>query len=293
MASGTSRPSVTARVLGILEAFTPSSPALSLSDISRRTGLPPATAHRLVGELTRWGALERDEQGIYRIGLRLWEVAALAPRGLGLREIAMPFLEDLYEATHQNVQLAVLDGLEVLYLERIAGRDAVHVFTRVGGRFPAHATGVGLAILAHSDPEVQERAIEGPLPRFTEKTISTGAELRRALAEVRRTGLAVSDGQVELIALSVAAPIFGRDDRVEAAVSIVVPSEGYDWRVLAPAVRAAARGISRALGSPRAARQPVSAVHGHRLEARSSGPVTRPASGPSRRGFPLDGSPIA
>jgi DNA-binding IclR family transcriptional regulator len=267
---GPSRPSVTARVLAILDAFTPSCPALSLSDISRRTGLPPATAHRLVGELTRWGALERDEHGVYRIGLRLWEVAALAPRGLGLRETAMPFLEDLYEATHQNVQLAVLEGLEVLYVERIAGRDAVHVYTRVGGRFPAHATGVGLAILAYSDPEVQERAIEGPLQRFTGKTIATGAELRRVLAEVRRTGLAVSDGQVELIALSVAAPVFGRDDRVAAAVSVVVPSDDYDWRVLAPAVRAAARGISRALGSARASAHPPTAVRGHRLDARPS-----------------------
>ena len=164
---GSSRPSVTERVLSILGAFSPGRTVMSLAEISRQTGLPAATAHRLLGELTRWGALERDDDGLYRVGLRLWEVGALAPRGLGLREAAMPFLEDLYEATHENVQLAVLDGLEVLYVERIAGRDAVHVFTQIGLRFPAHATGVGLALLAHAHPDVQERAITGPLRRFT------------------------------------------------------------------------------------------------------------------------------
>jgi DNA-binding IclR family transcriptional regulator len=258
---GSSRPSVTERVLSILGAFSPGRTVMSLAEISRQTGLPAATAHRLLGELTRWGALERDDDGLYRVGLRLWEVGALAPRGLGLREAAMPFLEDLYEATHENVQLAVLDGLEVLYVERIAGRDAVHVFTQIGLRFPAHATGVGLALLAHAHPDVQERAITGPLRRFTPKTLGSGGQLRRALAEIRRTGVAISDGQVELHALSVAAPVFGSADIAVAAVSIVVPADGFDWRVLVPAVRASARGISRALGAPRALRSPDSAIH--------------------------------
>jgi DNA-binding IclR family transcriptional regulator len=250
MDTWSARPSVTERVLGILAAFSPEHPAMNLSEISRRTRLPVATAHRLTGELTRWGALERDEHGVYRVGLRLWEVAALAPRGLGLRQSAMPFMGDLYEATRQNVQLAVLDGLDVVYLERISSRNAVNVLTRVGGRFPAHATGVGLVLLAHAGQETQERAVAGPLRRFTEKTITGGAELRKALAEVRRTGVAISDGQVELIALSVAAPVRGRDDSVVAALSVVVPSRGCNPQMYVPAVRAAARGVSRALGAP-------------------------------------------
>ncbi|GLW06983.1 IclR family transcriptional regulator [Microtetraspora sp. NBRC 13810] len=271
--AGPSRPSVTQRALGILGAFAPERSSMSLTELSRHAGLPPATAHRLAGELVRWGALERDDQGIYRIGLRLWEVGALAPRGPGLREAALPFLEDLYEATHQNVQLAVLDGLEVIFLERLSGRDAVHVFTRVGGRFPAHATGVGLVLLAYADPEVQERAIAGPLRRFTERTICSGPRLRRALADVRRTGTAVSDGQVELFALSVAAPIHGPDDSVVAAVSIVVPGHDRRAQTLVPAVRASARGISRALGAPSALRSPASAAR-----ESSPGPVSRTRS---------------
>ena len=259
--AGGGRPTVTSRVLDILEAFSAERDALTITQISRRAGLPLSTAHRLVGELACWGALERDAAGLYRIGLRLFEVAALAPRGPALRAAAMPFLEDLYEATHENVHLAVLDGLDVVYIERISARDAVHVLSRVGGRWPAHATGVGLALLAHADPALQERAIAAPLRRFTDRTIGTGAELRRVLAEVRRAGVAISDGQVETFALSVGAPVYGPDDTVVAAVAIVVPSDGWDARALIPVVRARARGISPALGAPRAQRPPETALH--------------------------------
>jgi hypothetical protein len=116
--------------------------------------------------------MERTGRGGYQVGLRLWEVGALAPRGHGLRETAMPFLEDLYEATRQNVQLAVLDGTEVVYVERIASRHAVAVVTRPGSRLPLHATGVGLVLLAFSDPALQERVLATPLRRFTPKTIA-------------------------------------------------------------------------------------------------------------------------
>ena len=246
------QPSVTERALCILGAFRPDRSALTLSEISRITGLPIATAHRLTGELARWGALERDPDGVYRIGLRLWEVGALAPRGLGLREAAMPFLEDLYEATHENVQLAVLDGLDVVYVEKISGRGAVNVLTKVGARFAAHATGVGLALLAHAEPIVQERALAAPLRAFTAKTIVDPRELRRVLAEVRRTGVAVSDGQVELVSLSIAAPITGPDDTVVAALSVVVPADRTGPQMYVPAVRQAALGVSRTLGARRA-----------------------------------------
>ena len=97
----------------------------------------------MLGELVAWGALERDEAGCYRIGLRLWELAALAPRSTGLRERALPFLEDLSQVTRENVQLAVREGTELVYIERIAGSGAVPVLTRVGGRFALTATGVG------------------------------------------------------------------------------------------------------------------------------------------------------
>ncbi|MEW2401300.1 IclR family transcriptional regulator [Streptomyces sp. NPDC046862] len=236
------------RLLAVLAAFDHEHPALCLTDISRRAGLTLTTTHRLVGALTEWGALERDDSGVYHVGLRLWEVAALAPRGLALRQIALPYLEDLYEATHENVQLAVRDGGEVVYIEWLSGRSAVGVHIRVGARWPLHATGVGLALLAHGDPDDQEEYCAGPLAAFTPYTITDPARLRRVLAEVRRTGVAVSSRQVTDDALSVAAPVRGRDGAVVAAVSVVVPQDGAQVPVLVPAVRLAARGISRGLG---------------------------------------------
>jgi DNA-binding IclR family transcriptional regulator len=241
--------SVTSKVLALLDAFSPAAPALTLSELARRSGISLATAHRRAAELVEWGALERGQDGRYRIGLRLWEVASLAPRGLGLREAAMPFLEDLYEVTHENVQLAVREGLELVFVERIAGRRAVPVLTRVGGRFALHATGVGLALLAHAPPEVQEEILSAPLHAFTEKTVTSSARLREMLAAVRRNGYAVSYGQVTTDSVSVAAPIIGAGGTAVAAVSLVVHADGAQPAALAPLVQTAARGISRALGA--------------------------------------------
>ncbi|MEU5312466.1 IclR family transcriptional regulator [Streptomyces sp. NPDC021562] len=236
------------RLLAVLAAFDHGHPALTLTEISRRAGLSLTTAHRLAGALTEWGALERDAEGLYHVGLRLWELAALAPRGLALRQIALPYLEDLYEATHENVQLAVRDGTEVVYIEWLSGRSAVGVHIRVGARWPLHATGVGLALLAHEPPAFQQDYCAGPLAAFTPYTITDPARLRRSLAEVRRTGVAVSSRQVTDDALSVASAVRGATGQVAAAVSVVVPQADAQVPALIPAVRLAARGISRALG---------------------------------------------
>ncbi|MFI8214833.1 IclR family transcriptional regulator [Streptomyces sp. NPDC085932] len=241
-------PTASGRLLSVLAAFDHEHPALSLTDISRRAGLTLTTTHRLVGALTDWGALERDDSGVYHVGLRLWELAALAPRGLALRQIALPYLEDLYEATHENVQLAVRDGRDVVYTEWLSGRSAVGVHIRVGARWPLHATGVGLVLLAHGGAELQDEYCAGDLASFTPYTITDPVRLRRVLAEVRRSDVAVSDRQVTEDALSVAAPVRGADGTVTAAVSVVVPYADAQVPVLVPAVRLAARGISRALG---------------------------------------------
>jgi DNA-binding IclR family transcriptional regulator len=244
--------SVPAKLLSLLDAYSHEHAAYSLSELARHTGLPLATAHRLIGELARWGGLERGEDGRYRIGLRLVELAALCPRGYGLRDIALPFMEDLYEATHQNVQLAVREGLDGVYIERIAGRHAVPVLTRVGAHWPLHATGVGLVLLAHAPADVQEAVLAAPLATFTPFTIREPAELRRTLAEIRRTGFAVSDRQVTDDAFSVAAPVLGGTGPgagCVASLSIVVPVTDPHRASWAPAVRAAANGISRQLRS--------------------------------------------
>jgi len=241
--------SVTAKVLALLNSFTPDTPALTLSDLARRAGVTLPTAHRRVAELVTWGALEQQTDGRYRVGLRLWEIGSLAPRGLGLRGAAMPFLEDLYAITRENVHLAVRDGNELVFVERIAGRDAVPVHTRVGGRFALHATGVGLVLLAHAPVATQEEVLTGHLQRYSRKTITDAAVLRGKLADIRNGGFAISDGQVTTDALSVAAPIHGEDGDAVASLSIVIRATDTTPMSLVPAVRSAARGITRTLAS--------------------------------------------
>jgi DNA-binding IclR family transcriptional regulator len=241
---------VLGRALQILGAFSPERPAMTLSEIARQTGLPVSTVHRMLAGLVGWGALERGEDGYYRIGLRLWEVGALAPRGQGLRERALPFLEDLSQITRENVQLAVREGTELVFVERIAGTGAVPVLTRVGGRFALTATGVGLVLLAHAPADVQEEVLAGSIARYTPRTVTDPGELRRMLADVRTSGFAVSDRQVTMDALSVAAPVHDARGAVVAAVSLVVRHGSASPHALVPLLRTSARAISRALAQP-------------------------------------------
>nr|WP_307849563.1 IclR family transcriptional regulator [Qaidamihabitans albus] len=251
-----------ARVLAVLSAFAATSGAsLSLTDISRRAGLSLTTTHRLVGELTEWGALERHDRQ-YRIGIRVLELAASSTRGLELREIAMPYLMDLHAATKENVHLAVRAGLEIVYVERLHAPGGVEILSRIGGRWPLHATGTGLVLLAHAGYDVQEQVLSGPLQRFTSKTICDSRTLRQALAEVKRTRVAVTDGQITPGAVAIASPVHGADGEVVSAVGVVVPSNGFaprgterppagGWKqqTIVPAVVTTARRISRALGA--------------------------------------------
>lgn len=238
---------VTSRVADVLEAFTAQRDSLTLSEISRRAGLPLTTTHRIVGELAGRSFLEREANGRYQIGLRLWELASGAPRSVGLRAAALPIMEDLYEVTHENVQLAVIDGMDAVYVERISGRRSVHVVTRAGQRLPLHATGVGLVLLAFADNEVQERALSSELVRYTRYTVTDPRRLRRMLAEVRQRGYAISERQVETISTSIAAPVRDRSGAVVAAISVVVKAVGSEPGQYVAAVLASARGISRVL----------------------------------------------
>lgn len=243
------RRSVLRRALRILDTFADSDAGLRLSQISRRSGVPLTTTHRIVAELLEWGALERDSSGDYRIGLRLWEVAALAPRSVGLQRIALPFMQDLYETTHRGVHLAVRENNEVVFVERFVSPETAGERPRVGGRYAMHATAVGLILLAHAPPDLQEEVIGGPLPTFTERTTATARELRELLADARRNGYAVSDRQINPEYVSVAAPIYGPDDTVVAALSLIVPHTEPHGPGVGHLVQATARGISRALGA--------------------------------------------
>ncbi|MEU6641495.1 IclR family transcriptional regulator [Saccharomonospora sp. NPDC046836] len=244
------RRSVLRRALRILDTFSDSAAGLSLSEISRRSGVPLTTTHRIVTELHEWGALERDDGGDYRIGLRLWEVAARAPRSVGLQRIALPFMQDLYETTRHGVHLAVREKDEVVFVERFVSPERASARPRIGGRYAMHATAVGLVLLAHAPVELQEEVLSRPLASFTPLTYSSQRELRQVLATVRRTGYAVSDRQIDPAFLSVAAPIHGPGNAVVASLSLIVPHTESHRPSLGHLVQATARGISRALGAP-------------------------------------------
>src|ERR1700712_4409281 len=185
-------PSVAPRPFPILDAFTAPTPAraLSLTEISERAGIPLSTTHRMVAEWTRWGGLTRLEDGRYSLGLRLWEVGVQTPTARNLRTIALPYLEDLYEVAHEHVHLAILDGRDALYVEKLSGHQAVSVISRVGGRLPLHATGVGLVLLAFAPVETLDGYLDGELTKFTAATITEPEAIRRLLAQIRLTGVA-------------------------------------------------------------------------------------------------------
>ena len=240
--------SVTSRALDLLGAFDPEHRSLSLSRLARRAGLPLATAHRLVGELTRWGALARRDDGDYVIGRRLWDLGLLAPVQAGLRQAASPFLHDLYGATLATVHLAVRDGGEVLYVDRLAGHVSVPVVSEIGSRLPLHATGVGKVLLAYAPEEVRAAAL-GRLTRITAYTITQPARLAEQLRRVRAEGYATTGEEMSLGACSVAVPVRGEGDEVVAALGIVVPDLRREQARLVAALQVAARGISRTLVS--------------------------------------------
>jgi DNA-binding IclR family transcriptional regulator len=239
---------VGSRLLEVLFAFDPEHSALSLADLVRKTGMPHATLRRLAMELTDSGALDRLPDGRFTVGLRLWQLGTLAPLTEGLRTLAQPFLEDLYTALHQHVQLAVLEGQEAVVIERLSAPDALGLVSQVGGRMPLHCSGVGKVLLSHSDPELIETVLSGELRKYTPRSIVTPEALRNEIADCRRTGTATVRGELTPDADSVATRIVDSEGRVVAALSVVVRSDSVKHQAVLPSVIVSGLGISRLLG---------------------------------------------
>jgi DNA-binding IclR family transcriptional regulator len=249
MAGNTSQPatSVASRVLALLRAFDTSHRRLTLTELARRAQLPVPTTYRLARELVTGGALERHPDGEYVVGRLLWDVGLLAPLPTGLRELAAPFLADLHAATRATVHLAVRDGEQVLYLDRLSGLSSVPIVSTVGSRLPLHCTGVGKVLLAHAPDEVRESVL-ARLPRVTPYTITQPARLVTQLEHVRRDGFATTQEEMTLGACSVAVPVRrGADGPVVASIGVVVPSLKRDRLRLNTALQVAANGIGRSL----------------------------------------------
>jgi DNA-binding IclR family transcriptional regulator len=248
MAGNSAEPgrSVAGRVLAIFDAFDAGHRRLRLSEIARRADLSLPTAHRLVGELTAGAMLARSPDGHYVVGPKTWDLGLLAPAQSGLRELASPFLHDIYAATLATVHLAVRDGRHALYLDRLSGHASVPVVSTIGSRLPLHATGVGKVLLAHAPEDVQQ-AVLARLERITPFTITQPGRLRQELTRVRQEGFAQTAEEMSLGACSVAVPVRGADDTVAAALGLVVARVGRDRARLVTALEVAAQGIHRTL----------------------------------------------
>ena len=241
--------SVLDKAFAILDALREAQVDLTRAQLARRTGLPMTTVHRLASQLCEHGALELTDLKTYRVGPWLWEIGTLSAHTRTFRYAALPFMQDLYEATHENVQLAVPDGFDALVVERVRGRTSVRITSRVGGRLPLHSTGVGKAILAFSPREFQEAVMARGLAPMTPYTITDPEILRRELAETRERGYSITRMEMGLNSASVGVPIRDAEDTVLGAISLIVEASRADVARLAPPIKAVARGISRQLAA--------------------------------------------
>lgn len=246
MARSVSGESVLERAVRIFEVFTPEVPSLPVSEVARRARLPTATASRLVAELVEHGLLAREPDRRVRIGLRLWELASRASPTLSLRETAMPVMEQLQTSIGHHTQLGVLDGEDVLFVERLSAEHAVINVTRIAARLPLHASSSGLVLLAYGSDVLQERVLGGPLRRYTPTTVVSPGPLRALLAEVRRQGFVLCPGHIHPDATGIAVPVRNAAGQVLAAVSVIVPNDDQA-RGHVPALAAAARRIEQRL----------------------------------------------
>jgi DNA-binding IclR family transcriptional regulator len=238
--------SVLARGLCLLDAFRDGEADLSLTVLAERTGLPKATAHRLLAELVAWGGVERTSRG-YRLGIGLFVLGQRAPGHRELREAALPYLEDLYEATHENVHLAVPSGTETLFLEKVSGRRSTPIVSRVGGRLPAHCTATGKVFLAYGSADRLHRTCAAGLARLTPWTIVLPGLLRQDVGRAFERGYGINREEAEIGISAVAAPVFDHRRAVIAAISITGWTKRLDLERWAPAVRNATQALSREL----------------------------------------------
>ncbi|MFB4319166.1 IclR family transcriptional regulator [Actinomadura sp. 21ATH] len=251
----TTPPSMVERISLILDAFSGRSARLTLEDVARHTGLPRSTAHRILDQLVRQRWLEHNSYG-YGLGQRALGLGGRDGGHGRIREAAAPLLHELQITTGLVAHLAVLDGAEIYYLDKMGGRYASVVPSRVGGRAPAHSTALGKAMLAWLEPEQVEASLGAGLSRLTSRTIGEFSTLHQELHRIRqRRGLAFERGESFPGIACVAAAIRGHEGPV-AGISLVgdirTPLEN-----VAPLVATAAREASQELFlGPATARRP-------------------------------------
>lgn len=240
------QPSALGKAVSVLRAFTIEDSTVSLAELVARTGLHKATVHRIAGELVDLRLLDRREGG-YCLSGGLFELGMRAAVERTVLEIAMPFLQDLYERTHETVHLGTAEGHEVVYIAKIGGRQQASSPSRTGGRMPMHCTAIGKVLLAHSPPEIVREVLSGDLERRTPRTITAPGLLRRQLEAVHEQGVAFEREESTTGLLCVAAPVLTSGRPVTLAISVTGPVGRLRPEAHVSAVRAAGAGIGSVL----------------------------------------------
>jgi PcaR/PcaU/PobR family beta-ketoadipate pathway transcriptional regulator len=242
------------RALKILSLFSHETPSLTLTEIVEATGINKTTVFRIVNTFEDTGFLVRNaETKRYQPGVKVLQLGFTAISSLDLRQVARPYLEGLSQEVGETVSLSVLDGMEVIYIDRVRNRQIVGVVLGLGSRLPAHCASMGKAMLAYlPSEELNRRLSETSLVPCTHKSLVGREAFQAELERVRQQGYAINDEELEIGLRAVAAPIWNDQNQVVAAANITgsaaMISQERLVNELAPAVRSTTLQISQALG---------------------------------------------
>ncbi len=244
-----------ARGLDVLELFASSAPELSQKEISDALGLPMPTVHRLTALLTERGWLDRDPvTRRLRLGLEMARLVPALLAGMRLPELARPYLLRLATDMQETVNVAILEGAEIVYLLSETGDRLLTPQVMVGMRLPAHCTALGKCLLAQLPDDVARSALgDEPYERRTDRTLTSWKQLAPDLAEIRETGVSISEEEYEIGLVSIAVPVRWIDGPGTGAINVSLPAQRAtpEFREeLTRGLLAAAREIDREMGIP-------------------------------------------
>lgn len=241
--------SVLGKVEAILDALAEDGTTVGLSALARTSGVPKASVHRICADLVTWGVVERSGDG-FRLGARLFELGSRVPSQRGLRDLALPYLEELLVACGHSVHLAVPVDDAVLYLDKLMVHRSVPTPSEVANRVPLHATATGKAILAFGESSMTQDLLVKPLDRYTDRTLTDPADLAHDLGETRARGYSVEWEEFADGYASMGAPLIGLGGRVAGAVAVTTAVDDLDVDRIAAALLTTTSRISERLGAP-------------------------------------------
>lgn len=250
------------RMFSLIEVLASREDAMSLKEISEKTGLHPSTTHRILNDLAVGRFVDRPEAGSYRLGMRLLELGNLVKGRLNVRDAAMTPMRELHKLTQQPVNLSMRQGDEIVYIERAySERSGMQVVRAIGGRAPLHLTSTGKLFLAVDDPQrIRSYAARTGLAGHTRNSITQLPVLERELAKARQYGVARDNEELELGVRCMAAGIYDDQGKLIAGLSISAPADRLDDGWL-PKLQTTAAEISDALGySPDSTPSPPTAT---------------------------------